>query len=551
MKYLNPVAVLEEMNGAAVDVADTAAVSLLRKKMMAELELTTDKVLQINGVWWSKNDLLNFFDQLQDNTTLHYHQEINADPVLSNFLTTGNITGLFITKALYKDKSFLSFVAPFYEPFFTHTVLSGLQQQQVASLQSLFANPVLLDGESMKRSYDKIFRLLKEQRQQVESKRDTVSVYGHASWEEVEHLVSLTQVALLNTLPKAFHMERSEFGITMINFALALHHFGYKKRALLVMANVQQLKSVEYVQETAIKYTAYIKEGVEPTALPVFRPEPTTALGKLLAKWGLTRERLIQIGVMIFTVMVIMIGSQFEKKEIPRQLFAPAQGNAFSGSRTYWTMEYLLSQLVMNPYAPTEGVEKHPSLKLLATGDDVYGPAFMEALSHQGAVGEFFVQPLYYHPGPLVPEDSAWMDAKHSRNLCVFNHQKSGLIVLVQTPDSFYSRFVSPQDSAFMPLPLLLSKVFFYVGDEWNSDWEGYKHMDYVPDYTIRGLFMKPALNQDIFLRKAALQFILDKDYWKTSDRYIPVEITLAADDRPLLKLLSDNTNGIQLKVGD
>ncbi|MBO9727387.1 MAG: hypothetical protein J7623_01985 [Chitinophaga sp.] len=548
MKYLNPVAVLEEMNGAVVDATDTAAVSLLRKKMMAELELSTDKVLQIKGERWSKNDLLNFFDQLQDSTTLYFHQEINKDPVLSRFLRTGSITGLFIETALYKDKAFLSFIAPFYEPLFTYEVLSSLQRQRIKPLQYLFTNPVLLDGESMKRSYDKIFRFLKQQYRLIEGHKEGLKIHGRDKQTAVGNWISITQIELWNVLPEAFHMERSEYGILLINLALVLYEQGDAGKALTLLANVQQLKSVAYVQENAVRYITYIKEGGG--GAPKFRREPTTAFGKLLAKWGLTRERLIQIGTTVFTVLVIMIGSQFEKKEGPRQ-FAAAENNVFSSSRTYWTMEYLLSQLSVNLYAPKEGVEKHPVLKSLTTGEDVYGPAFMEALSHQGRVGESFVQPLFDHSKPPVPEDSAWRDVRHSHHLLVFNRQKSGLIVLVQTPDSFYSRFVSPQDSAFMPLPLLLSKVFFYVGDLWNPDWEGYKHMDYVPDYTVKGLFMQPARDHDLFLRNSTLQFLLDPNYWKTSDRYIPVEITVSSEERLVLRLLSGNTNGIQLKVGE
>jgi hypothetical protein len=550
MKYRNPLAFLEKMNGVAIDSADTAAVSLLRKKMLAEVELTEDKVLQINGEWCSKNDLLVFFDSLQRTTELQYHQEIKADPVLSAFLATGEMAGLFADKALYKDKSFLSFIAPFYEPLFTTAVLNSLQQQQFMALQYLFGNPVLLDGDRMKRSYDKVFRLLKEQGAKVEKARASLAADHRNNWRQVAAYVGHAQVQSLNTLPDAFHFQRSDYGIAMINFALVMNSNGYKEDALEILAGVQQLKSISYVQENVEKYIQYVK-GVSQDKLPaIFKKEPTTKLGKLLAHWGLTKERLLQIGCSIFIVLVIIIGSRFEKKEIPKELFAPVEGVTFSGSRTYWTMNYLLSQLELNTPERVESVERNSGMSAPRTGDDLYGAPFMQALREQGDVGEFFVPPLFDPNRTLEQEDGRYVDPRHRQSLCVFNHQQAGLITLLQTPDSLYSCYIAPQDSAFIPLPLSLSQVYFYVGKSWNPEWNGDWAMKYVPAYRAKGFFMEPVFNSATFLRESAVQFILDAAYWKTSNRYIPMEVFLAPNQRLERRLLSANTNGVELRPG-
>jgi hypothetical protein len=550
MKYRNPLALLEKMNGAGIDSTDTAAVSLLRKKILAELELTADKVLAINGEGFSKNDLLLFFDRLKNKTELYFHQEITSDPVLSEFLATGIITGLFTDKALYKDKSFLSFIAPFYEPLFTTAVLSSLQQQRVVPLQYLFTNPVLLDGERMKRSYDKIFRLLKEQHAKVERVRIALSKNGSEPWEQLEPYIDHTQVELLNALPDAFHMQRSDYGILLINLALELNAHGDRKKALEILVALQQLSSISYVQEHVEKYLRYVIAEVDERRPAIFRKEPTTKLGKLLAHWGLTRERLIQLACSIFIVLVIMVGAYYEKRETPRELFAPVAGNLFSGSRTHFTMDYLLSQLALTSAERAGSVERNSGMSAPRTGDDLYGPQLMRALKEQGGVGEFFVQPLFDKNKKLQPEDSAYVDVRHRQSLCIFNRQEAGLITLLQTPDSFYSCYIAPRDSAFVPLPLSLSQVYFYVGTHWNPEWNGDWVMKYVPAYRAKGFFMLPAFNSNNFLRESTLQFMLDSTYWKTSNRYIPMEVLLAPNERLQLELLSGNTNGVELRPG-
>lgn len=550
MQYRNPLALLEKMNGAAIDSTDTAAVSHLRKKILAELELTEDKVLTINGEGFSKNDLLLFFDHLKNKTELYFHQEIKSDPVLSEFLATGTITGLFTDKALYKDKSFLSFIAPFYEPLFTIAVLNSVQQQQVATLQNLFANPALLDGQCMKRCYDKIFRLLKEQHAKVERVRIALSKDGSEPWQQLERYIGHTQVELLNALPEAFHMQRSDYGIALINLALAMYVKGYKDEGLEVLEGLRQLKCISYVQEHVESYIAYLTREAGEIRAAIFRKEPTTKLGKLLAHWGLTRERLIQLACSVFIVLVIMTGAYYEKRETPRELFAPVKGNLFSGSRTHFTMEYLLSQLELISTERIASVERNSGMSAPHTGDDVYGPQFMQALKEQGGVGEYFVQPLFDNNKKLQPEDSAYVDVRHRQSLCIFNRQEAGLITMLQTPDSFYSCYIAPRDSAFVPLPLSLSQVYFYVGTHWNPEWNGDWAMKYVPAYRAKGFFMLPVFNSNNFLRESTLQFILDSTYWKTSNRYIPMEVLLAPNERLQLELLSGNANGVELRPG-
>ncbi|MBS0031189.1 hypothetical protein ACTJJ0_29780 [Chitinophaga sp. 22321] len=552
MKYHNPVAVLERMNGKAIDPTDTAAVALLRKKMLAELELTADKVLQVAGEWWSKNDLLVFFDRLQSPAELHFHQEINNDPVLSQFLETGTMAGLFADKALYKDNSFLSFIAPFYEPLFTAAVLTGLQQRQVTVLQYLFGNPLLIPGEQVKRSYDKIFRFLGEQYTALENLRLVMERDRRTFlWkEEAGPYVSYTQVKLLNALPDVFMEWRSSYGILMINVALVLSSIGERKIALGILEDVQRLKSTAHVQENATHFISYVKEAMK-TGIEIFG-EHNTPFDKLLARWNLSRDGLLRIAVAIFIMVVIGIGSRYEKERHPAELYySTADQSPFGGSRTYWTMQYLLSQLESNTVDRAVTIKGHTGTVIPKTGDDLYGPQLMAALGEQGDVGKFFTEPRYDAGRPVLKEDSTFTDPQHRQSLCVFNRVEAGLITIIQTPDSFYSRYVSAHDSVFVPLPLALSQVYFYLGLYWSPEWSAAAAMKYVPDYRAKGFFLLPYFNSVSFLRQSRMQFVLDSNYWKTSNRYMPVEISLSGAQQLQLKRLSDNVNGTDIKIGE
>ncbi|MFY0254113.1 hypothetical protein ACDQ55_09190 [Chitinophaga sp. 30R24] len=177
MKYRNPHTTLVLMNGVAVSISDTSGIALLRKKMMAELELSNNRALRIGEEWFNENDLLQFFESLQQPTLLYYHQEIQADAVLTDFLETGQFNGWLMDKALYKDEAFLSFIAPYFEPLFIPAVLQAIKQQQPEMLDQLFSQPVLLDRRRLQDCYNKILHCCLEPLQLLTAYRKH-SVYG-------------------------------------------------------------------------------------------------------------------------------------------------------------------------------------------------------------------------------------------------------------------------------------------------------------------------------------------------------------------------------------
>ncbi|TWF35835.1 hypothetical protein FHW36_108191 [Chitinophaga polysaccharea] len=552
MKYLNPITWLEKMNGAALDMSDNAAVTLLRKKMLAELALSEGQVLQVAGEWLNKNDLLQLFDCVQSPAQFSYYQQIKADPVLTNFLETGRITALFIDTPLYKDEAFLAFIAPFYGPLFTTAVLDSIKQREVVTLQYLFANPLLLDAEYMKTSFDSIFHLLREQYQQVEQAKAILEKNNRYNWKTVLPYLDHIQVQLLNALPGNFQEFRSDYGILMINFALLLNRLNRSTAAAEILHEVSSLKTITYVQEQLAMYLPQVEEKAGKSVTWGFILD--SWLGRKLGQMGKPTEWGIKIGVLVLIVLIFVLGALFEKpRKLPPDIATFEQSSDFDGSRTYHTMKYVVAALEKEARKAKLPLEERMA-DSIQTGDDPYGPAFMDAVRRQGNEGATFVLPAFDHNLTQLPEDSdmAYQDPQHRQSVCVFNRVSlSGIVALVQTPDSFYSRYVAEGDSVFLPLPLSLSRIYFYVGTGWDPQRTVRKGMEKVPAYHLRGSFVLSLYNSSTFLRRSCLQFNLDTTYWKTSNRYIPIEVRLFQGQRLQLKQLSDNSNGMEMYEGE
>lgn len=550
MKYLNPFAFLEKMNGGPVSTEDAAAVSLLRKKMMAELELSAAKVLRVDTQWFSKNDLLHFFDELQSPARLHFYQQINNDTVLSGFLETGKLAGLFTDNPVYNTPSFLTFIAPFYEPLFTAAVVNSLRQQQASVLQQLYANPLLMDGEHQNRSYDKIFRALQEPYKILEDAEARRRLNPNSRWREAAPYAGLQQVRVLNALPDIFQQFRNDYGILMINFALALDGTRENKKALEILRAVKILKCGAYVSEQTETYFQRLEAKA-------------TSRKSLLARFfgdgyrqrkdrrKLLRDTLLKGGIAIAIIAAIGIGAHFEQAYTPRINVRESENSIFMGARTSLTMQYLLSQLLMDTEKRAKKLLNGPKLPAPTTGADLYGPDFMKAVRMQGNYGAGFVRPPFGRAKNWTAEDSSWTDPTHRQSIRVFNRQDGALITMVQTPDSFYSCYIAPFDSAFVPLPLSISRVYFYAGAGWDPEWKAEYAMHYVPSYRAKGFFLMPVYDALNFLKTSCLQLNLDSSYWQHSNRYIPVEVFLSQKDmlqqQLQLRQLTNNFNGVDL----
>ncbi|MBO9727386.1 MAG: hypothetical protein J7623_01980 [Chitinophaga sp.] len=537
MKYLNPLDFLTVLHGGPVDLRDNNAVSLLRKKSLAELELADDKMLRVNGQLLSKNDLLLFFDRLQSSQELQYHQQIAADPVLSRFLQTGDMTAQIVDHPLYHDSAFLSFIAPYYEPMFTTGVVNSLKTQDVATLQYLFSSPLLLDGPHITISYRHVLRYLKALDNGLNAAIDT----NRYKWKRFERFANATLITQLNILPAEFEKWRSDYGISLINLALAIYKTDLR-RGQQVLTLVAQLRTTDFVQE---------RLQVRKKELQAYKIKDrplVDLLGSLTYRirpyWLTDRNagRLILalVGVAIITMGIRKMDSMPKSSPAAR---LRKEADLLANMRTRLPMNSLLGQLEQAMTARMGIDTTTPAPK---TGDDVYGPDFMKKLTGLPYTPSFRLDEIKADEDTSIdPADASFSDSLHRQSLLLLNRLDVPMVALVQTPDSFYSRFIVAHDSIFLPLQTTANRIYFYIGQYWTRPLAT-QESHHIP---LPGYFAASYKNANTFLRENALTFVLDPVYWRRSNRYIPVEI--GADEQIYTNLLDNDASGVTLYLGN
>ncbi len=545
MKYVNPVIFLEAVHGGPIDTGDTAALSLLRKKMLAELELSDDKQFK-TGEWaFDKNQLLQLFDQLTAGEELFFHAQIAADPVLLHFLDTGEITGRFADNPVYENTAFLVFISPWYGLLFANAVINSLKNKQLQQTIDLFANPWLMDGEHTTTSYRKIFRYMQIVEEHLKVIIAKLREGATVPWQQILVFANITLVQQLNALPNGFQEWRSEYGISLINLGLAIYRNDFKNgMAMLELA--EKLHTATYVKEETerwkAKMLAYRKEQWANRSL-------AQRIGYLLgplkpkrfSEEGTGTLVLIISGILLFRLFFSLMGTK-PRPEIVTSF------DYFTHTRTYEPVKYLLYNLQTDSIYPLNNKD---TSKTPATGDDVYGPDFMAALNRPFRKTNDTAILKLAEEGQNASHASPKGNTAHRQSLHLYNRLIAPAIALIQTPDTFYSCYISPGDSAYVPLQLAVNRLYVYIGQQWNGTKQAQYPMDDVKAYRVKGFFVASYKNSRQFLKENSLIFKLDPKYWATSDRNIPIEIGLSDSTYLHFNLLENNAAGVELEVGD
>lgn len=250
MKYVNPYQLLATLNGGPLPDFERNTLLLVRKKAFAELELAGAH-LEVDSHTYSKNDLLQLFDSLQDGSQLQYHAAISQDPVLLQFLEDGTIKGNHFRKAaLYDDPGFLDFVSPYFEGVYTPLVLKSINDRETRVLTDLRPKTLLMNGEYQARSFERIQRPLQHIIDRVDEVKNTflrnkaaMGNIGIAAFpSEALELGSIYTVAIFNLLPdEGFADIRDDYAVAVYNLLAATTNTDMR-RTIETLSNLRQLK---------------------------------------------------------------------------------------------------------------------------------------------------------------------------------------------------------------------------------------------------------------------------------------------------------------------
>lgn len=134
---------------------DKKAVQRERKKLLAELELIGGEALELNGHRLSRNEIIDYFDELQLDTIALYHAAIAEDETLLGFLRDGRIDEgtFFEVGGIYFDDGFITWLSPYFYTAFTEAVMECLGNREEIAMKTILKNRLLMTDEDKERAW--------------------------------------------------------------------------------------------------------------------------------------------------------------------------------------------------------------------------------------------------------------------------------------------------------------------------------------------------------------------------------------------------------------
>ncbi len=148
---------------------ETSNLNLLKKKLLAELDLSGKSTITIKNKEYTKHDIVNIADNLKDVKDLNFHQAILEDPFLLDFLelTILKYDGKIIKKTLYEEGQFIDWVSPYFLTAYTHFAHQIMAKNDMRGWLKLVQIPKMMTDNDMEASKEFFLKTIKIRRDKL------------------------------------------------------------------------------------------------------------------------------------------------------------------------------------------------------------------------------------------------------------------------------------------------------------------------------------------------------------------------------------------------
>lgn len=246
MQYISPLRYVEL---SAADTIDRKDLLLAKKKMLAELELNDGRGIEINGKDVSKNDIVRFFDDLQQSADLSYHFEVYKDKALLDFLEHNALgrQSRFASNPVYADESFITWISPYYAHSFSTLAIQCLSSLMDDTWSALLSNPLMMNSYHTETVWEDMERKIRNDISKIEYAEE--SRVTRDSMAEVGDICGFKYVCMLGLLPETrFALVRDEMAFAMMQLCIKIFNHVDREWPIIIIQNAHVLAVSEQMK---------------------------------------------------------------------------------------------------------------------------------------------------------------------------------------------------------------------------------------------------------------------------------------------------------------
>jgi hypothetical protein len=451
--YISPLGMLDTNGKTSFDKKDFL---LAKKKMLAELELSGETTVNINGKELSKNDIVIFFDQLQQTENLAYHQAVAEDKVLLHFLegVTKSPTENLTNNQLYWDPRFIDWISPYFYTSYCNVSKDCFKTLNTQGWAKLMSYTILMNLRYREKTWmfiegftEQNIEQLKELHESGKSKNpDSGNLFL------IETLCDYRLVNMMVQLPEErFASQRDEYAFSMMQVLIDVFNTCDKTYAMEALKNAEILAHSGYMQQQLLaKYN-------EMQGISREEHKPSSGTGKN-SEWGVVRLLFFALFILIKLATCDDYGSKKSydfSSQIP--VYSPSSNSDFVVAEPVASDEERMPGDMNHPTAVAMkkfaniifearySLNEEGPLVTLKTGDDPYKDLWSKVYSAKGGESPKQV--------PFIIENKGYKEA----------------IIFIATGKKVSAVFVTPKEKISTYLTEGDNTIIPYIGQQFKT----------------------------------------------------------------------------------
>jgi hypothetical protein len=235
MRYYSPLSVLPVTAGTQPTAAE---LMLAKRKMLAEFELLNTSVITVNGRDFTRQDVLQLFEEWERAADLPFHMLVAGDPVLKRLLEYHEIDEgqrFTLTDANFRP-GFTEWISPYFADAFADVVSSAFKTFNEQQFLTMMNNPLLMESHDEWQAWNGVEQQLESYIALVDANNAGKDVAG------IDNLVAGAVLEMMSVLPRErFEATCSKYAFVLLNHAVLEFNKGNREWSQSLLAYLPNL----------------------------------------------------------------------------------------------------------------------------------------------------------------------------------------------------------------------------------------------------------------------------------------------------------------------
>ena len=249
MQYISPFHFLPE-DIIQSNLIDSSQIKLIRKKIMAEIDLSETQSIIINDRELTKFDIINLFDSLNDAQLLISHFYIYKNKPILDFLEKGIFTQNInaFQYPILNNEMAINLISPYYKEVSIDLLNNAIAQKDVATIKNFFAITHFLNNEDTFELFEYVTKKLHVLCNCFNEMQLKMAANEKVTLDDFNNLDLNKIIVLLNSLPDDFDKLREDVAFDLNALGCDFINNSYNDLAESLFGRAISLKSSDHIQ---------------------------------------------------------------------------------------------------------------------------------------------------------------------------------------------------------------------------------------------------------------------------------------------------------------